>query len=78
MMKLIEVKKNKKTLLVGAGTNEDLKTPIEITFTIDQENYIKLNNVANEYKWDIYDALNTFCEYSPRIVPELENIMQES
>ena len=75
-MKLIEVKKNKKTLLVGSGIQEDIKTPIEITFTIDQDNYISLDSVAKEYKWSIYEALSCFCEYAPRLIPELENMIE--
>lgn len=74
MKKLIEVKKNKNPILVGTG-NEEIKTPIEITFTIDEKEYLTLTNVLNEYKWNIYDALTIFCEYANDIIPNFESIV---
>ena len=71
-MKLMEVTRNDKKILVASG-EPGIKEPIKITFVIEEKDYMTLENVAKEYKWNIYETLTTFCEHANEIVPGFEN-----
>jgi len=70
-MKLMEITKNGERLSVVHG-DDDITTPIKIEFVLDEKNYNKLKQATKYYKWNIYDALFTFCEFSERFIGEVE------
>lgn len=72
-MKLLEISKKGKTILVGEGIGKsEIKTPIEIKFIVDETDYQKLNQATNYYKWSMHEALTMLCKYSEEFIAEME------
>ena len=55
-MKLIEIIKDGKKILIGEG-EKGIESPIEIKFTMDENDFNKIEKAAMYYKWSIYDAI---------------------
>lgn len=70
-MKVITVEKGNKKMLIGE-TIEDLKSPVKITITIEEESYKKFKAQADYYKWSIYELLEKFFEDAEILIPAME------
>ena len=68
-MKLIEVIKNGKKILIGEG-EKGIKSPIELRITIDEGKFAEIEEIANKYKWPIYDALEEILFSNPKEIIE--------
>lgn len=75
MMKLIEVTKDGKKLLIGEG-RVDITKPVEIKFIVDESDFNKLNDISEYYKWSLYEVLKTFCEDAEIYVSDMEGRAQ--
>lgn len=69
-MKLIEIIKNGKKILVGEG-EKGIKSPIEIRITVDEEKFNEIEEIANYYKWSIYDAIEEILFSNPKQIIEI-------
>jgi hypothetical protein len=64
-LKLIEILKNGKRILLGEGEH-NIKSPIEIRITIEEDKFNEIQKIADYYKWSLYDTLEEILYSDPK------------
>ena len=60
---IYEVKKGKKQLVKGFGYDEDLKNPVELKITIEEETINKLMRISDYYKLPTHEVITHLLSY---------------
>ena len=68
---LLEVKRGNE-VLDEEVTTAKLQSPVQVTFTIEEELYKKLNQAADFYKYTVSGAFEIFCENAEKFISAMD------
>lgn len=71
MTEALSITKNG-SLLQAMKHSPSIENPIEIKFVIEEKDFIALQNATDYYKWSIYEAFTTFCEFADTFVSMMD------
>lgn len=72
--RLIEVKQEGEKIFTATGYDEEIKTPVEISFVADISDFERLRKAANYYKWNLHEAFCFFCNHADFFISAMDAI----
>ncbi len=74
--KLIEVKQDGEKMFTATGYDEEIQTPVEVSFVVDLSGFEKFRAATSYYKWNLHEALTFFCSHADFFLAEMEGIAE--